>query len=63
MQCHKSSIILLKLIWGGNKIIKIIVKTHIDVNKVEAFKASAKELVEKSSHGSRNISYSLNMNT
>ncbi len=43
--------------------IKIVAKMPVKANEVETFKATAKELVEKSAAEEGNISYSLNVST
>ena len=43
--------------------IKIVAKMPVKANEVENFKATAKELVEKSAAEEGNVSYSLNVST
>jgi quinol monooxygenase YgiN len=43
--------------------IKIVAKMPVKADKVEEFKSTAKELVEKSAAEAGNISYSLNVST
>jgi quinol monooxygenase YgiN len=48
---------------GGAIMIKIVAKMPVKDGEVENFKATAKELVEKSAAEAGNISYSLNVST